>query len=620
MSPPSSVSASWTPNTTNQLSHGPLHYDVLDHFLDAGHDEARSELLGSTLLSSLHPARTAGDAQLQAILKLLSSDEEHSETTSSRGDSSTFLTPEVRASKRFQERHPHFSTLLGTIEGTVRTHMSRSSSLNLTPKVSVQLAVYPGDGRSGYPQHCDVSGACSADGEYAAEIGKAQDPQRILTCIYYLTPHDWSPEEDGGHLRLFVGETTYDAAPLFNRCIVLRSDKVLHQVLPSKRRNRVAVTMWFYGTQLQHKLNHSPSIQASPLSPPSVEAKLTSGPSPLSVQGESDSISTIFVSIASFRDSETLPTIRSLLETAQSPKRITIGLVWQYDPETDPPTPVDPHPQIRCLSLHAKDARGPCYARRLAQLLYRDEDYVLQIDSHMRFRQNWDVYLIEQLPAGKSILTTYPIGYDLPNKIPNEIRPTLLVPWKFDSSGMLRQRGRLLSDISSTGPIQTQLYAAGFNFARRESIHHCPYLTHEVFFGEEVYRAVQFHQQNYQLWAPPQTVVYHLWSRDHRPTFSVPNEGTDSNALREHLDHHVPKDVWTAMGVCWKNKELFEGASLGGMPSEACFAGWADESLERKVASLNPSAQEIIRTYLSQLNGSTLPNEANVLISTKAKI
>jgi [Skp1-protein]-hydroxyproline N-acetylglucosaminyltransferase len=485
--------------------------------------------------------------------------------------------------------------------------MSRSWSLNLTTKVSVQLAVYPGDGRSGYPQHCDVSGACSAGGEYGADVDNAHDPQRILTSIYYLTPPDWSPEEDGGHLRLTVGETNYDAAPLFNRCIVLRSDKVLHQVLPSKRRNRIAVTMWFYGTQLQHKLNDSSSIKASPSS---IEAKSTSGPSPLTVQGESDSVSTILVSIASYRDSETLPTIRSLLENAKYPNRITIGLVWQYHPEMDPPTPVDAHPQIRCLTLHAKDARGPCYARRLAQLLYRDENYVLQIDSHMRFRQNWDVYLIEQLPAGKSMLTTYPIGYELPNKIPNEIRPTLLVPWKFDASGMLRQRGRLLKDISSTGPIRTQLYAAGFNFARRESIHDCPYLTHEVFFGEEVYRAVQFHQQNYQLWAPPQTVVYHLWSREHRPTFSVPNEGHDMIVLREHLDHHVPKDVWTAMGVCWKNKEIFEGALLGGMPSETCFAGWADESLARKIASLNVNARDIIGSYLSQLNENTLASEA----------
>ena len=614
---PSSISASWTPNTTNQLSGGPLYYDILDHFLEAGHDEARLEVQESTLMSNLQPARTTGDAQLQAILELLGSNESQSEGIISRGDSNTFLTPEVRASERFQKLYPHFSAVLGTMEATVRSHISESSVLNLSSKVSVQLAVYPGDGKSGYPQHCDVSGACSADQEDFAVLDPDQVLQRLLTAVYYMTPPDWSSENDGGHLRLFVGGSAYDAAPLSNRCIMFRSDKVLHEVLPSKRRNRVAVTMWFYGRKLQHNLNLPPRIKVSLLLSSSIEGSSTSGPSPLAVQGDCDSISTIFVSIASFRDSETLPTIRALLETAQFPDRIAIGLVWQYDPEKDPPTLIAGHPQIRSLSLEAKDARGPCYARRLAQYLYRDEDYVLQIDSHMRFRRNWDVYLIEQLPAGKSILTTYPIGYTLPNLIPNEIRPTLMVPWKFDSSGMLRQRGRLLKKISRTGPIRTQLYAAGFNFARRESMHDCPYLTHQVFFGEEVYRAVQFHQQNYQLWAPPEAVVYHLWSRDHRPSFSLPTKGSDKLALLKYLDHQVPEDIWIAMGVDWKNKELFEGASLGGFPSEASFAGWADESLEHKVANLNPNAQEIIRSFLSQLNGKPLPNQTAVAISPK---
>jgi hypothetical protein len=276
-----------------------------------------------------------------------------------------------------------------------------------------------------------------------------------------------------------------------------------------------------------------------------------------------------------------------------------VGLVWQYDPATDTAIPVS-DPRIRCMTLHAKDARGPCYARRLAQLLYRNEDYILQIDSHMRFRRNWDTYLIEQLPPGKSLLTTYPVGYTLPNEIPDEVRPTLLVPWKFDDTGMLRQRGRLLKTISSA-PIQTQLYAGGFNFGRGSSVKDCPYPTHEIFFGEEVYRAVQFHQQDYQLWAPPETVVYHLWSRNHRPVFTVRKEGGDEQKVRDYLDQNVSDESWTVMGVDWKKKLIFDGVTLGGLASEECFAGWADDSLEGKVASLEANAQVVIQSFLSQI-------------------
>jgi hypothetical protein len=47
--------------------------------------------------------------------------------------------------------------------------------------------------------------------------------------------------------------------------------------------------------------------------------------------------------------------------------------------------------------------------------LYDNERYVLQIDSHMRFVPNWDTKLIGMLAecgGEKSIITTYPAGYD----------------------------------------------------------------------------------------------------------------------------------------------------------------------------------------------------------------
>jgi [Skp1-protein]-hydroxyproline N-acetylglucosaminyltransferase len=77
---------------------------------------------------------------------------------------------------------------------------------------------------------------------------------------------------------------------------------------------------------------------------------------------------------------------------------------------------------------------GPCWARHLCESLWQGENYILQIDSHMRFRCNWDSYLISahnvckyELGSQKPIITTYPIGYTLPNNVPNDIRATILV-------------------------------------------------------------------------------------------------------------------------------------------------------------------------------------------------
>ena len=167
----------------------------------------------------------------------------------------------------------------------------------------------------------------------------------------------------------------------------------------------------------------------------------------------------------------------------------------------------------------------------------------------MRFRSNWDEYLICQLkkcpavpslsadsvvemsedsPRPRAVLTTYPPGYELPNGpgVNAETRGTVLVPWKFGQDGMLRQKGRLLrpgyrhnerSDSSAhsrNDNIPCLLYAGGFNFFHSSLLDECPYdhKLHGLFFGEEISMAVRLFTHGYELFAPPETVCYHLWS------------------------------------------------------------------------------------------------------------
>jgi hypothetical protein len=104
---------------------------------------------------------------------------------------------------------------------------------------------------------------------------------------------------------------------------------------------------------------------------------------------------TIFVSVASFRDPECQHTLRDLFDTAKHPHRVVVGVVGQYDAAADAhcftaaPLPAKWAAQVRCLSLPASAARGPCWARHWAMQLHRRETFYLQIDSHMRFRPNW---------------------------------------------------------------------------------------------------------------------------------------------------------------------------------------------------------------------------------------
>ena len=164
----------------------------------------------------------------------------------------------------------------------------------------------------------------------------------------------------------------------------------------------------------------------------------------------------------------------------------------------------------------------------------------------MRFRANWDVYLLAQLAKcpNKSVLTAYPPAYVLDADgeaecVNNETRGTILVPWKF-SDGMLRQKGRLLSSSSSKSQPELEdgindnvpcpLYAAGFNFSSSSVIKDCPYdaTLHHLFFGEEMSMAVRLFTHGYDFFAPPQSVCYHKWTRDHRPTIQGDTRSTEN--------------------------------------------------------------------------------------------
>jgi len=180
--------------------------------------------------------------------------------------------------------------------------------------------------------------------------------------------------------------------------------------------------------------------------------------------------------------------------------------------------------------MNYQQASGPCTARRIAQSLWQGERYFLQIDSHMRLRNNWDAYLIQLLEdtrtaeIPKPVLTTYPLGYTLPNKVPNDIRATLLVPSRFDGDGLLRQVGRiLLLPDGYSKALPSPLWASGFSFSDSSLILDVPYdpLLPGLFFGEEVSMAVRMYTHGYSTFAPPTGVIYHLWTRAHRPTFKA---------------------------------------------------------------------------------------------------
>ena len=304
-----------------------------------------------------------------------------------RGDVSAFIPRHERTKDDFSARYPNLHKLVSSIEGTAcNKYLGKSATKNInnneretsekkdttcffefdTTLTSVQVAKYPGDGDAGYPRHCDRGAAClNAQSISTQHVQNGKDgtpPGRVLTFVYYLTPPDWDEELDGGALRMFSPKSNgdnggtqnattkedaqyyFDATPYADRLVVFCSDVIEHQVMPSLRRDRIAVTVWLYG----RVVHQGPAVEAKASLPPNNidlasqklgtdgDGKCSSSRSslppalPLS-SGSVTEDKSIYVAIPSYRDEETWPTIKSLVETARHPQRVYIGVVFQVD-------------------------------------------------------------------------------------------------------------------------------------------------------------------------------------------------------------------------------------------------------------------------------------------------
>lgn len=391
-------------------------------------------------------------------------------------------------------------------------------------------------------------------------------PTRRITLLYYV--NEGRGGEDGGELRIYTDEDKeegqyVDIEPKMDRLLVFLSD-MEHEVLPSYM-HRYAITLWIHADQ--------------PVAESLRRYLTTHHPKPLSER-------TIFVSIASYRDPETHPTILSLFKSAAHPSRVRVGILYQDDPIIDaqlhPPLPSQLLPFIRAIRVSHTAARGPCPARaRIQQELYANEDYYLQIDSHIRFAPEWDSRLISQLercPAPrKTVLSTYPPGYtvatDGAEKRQSVMGPVVLYPTRFDEDGMLRVSGKLMEKPlgrMKTGLIPQRFVAAGFMFAPGTTLEECLYdaRLEGLFFGEEVALAARLWTRGWDFFVPwdvesvDGTLCWHRWDRGYRRT------------------------VWEDLGMRAEDEGLMAGQKSAGV--------MADE----EVAHRKRRSQAIVRNLL----------------------
>ena len=227
-----------------------------------------------------------------------------------------------------------------------------------------------------------------------------------------------------------------------------------------------------------------------------------------------DTRPSIFINIASYRDSECQWTVRDLFEKAEHPDRIFVGICWQFDPEFDQDCfQVEDRPdQVRKVEFHAKESRGVCWARHQVQKLWNGEEFSLQIDSHMRFVSGWDEILLEMYhscPTARAVLSTYPVAYVPPDKLAAPAIVTIL-PREFDSLGLLKFKSSTQApEHAPPRPTPTPYIAAGFLFGPATMIEEVPYDPYIYFDGEEITLAARLWTHGWDLFTPNRHLIYH---------------------------------------------------------------------------------------------------------------
>lgn len=260
----------------------------------------------------------------------------------------------------------------------------------------------------------------------------------------------------------------------------------------------------------------------------------------------------IFVSIASYRDPQLVPTIADCIAKANDPEGLRFGICWQHD-AADPDFPFFDDERFRVMDVDWRQSQGACWARAQIMQLWRGEDWYMQVDSHCRFAQGWDEKLLRavvQTASGKPILSTYATGF-LPAQHPEEKEvlheaPQQIQIQAFTQDGLPQLKpGPFVNPAWPTRPVPARFLAGGFLFTVGDFVEEVPYDPELYFMGEETAMTVRAYTHGYDLFHPTETIVWHDYVR-----------ADAKKHWGDHVDTATVERVWSERDSSSRNKVL----------------------------------------------------------------
>ena len=256
-------------------------------------------------------------------------------------------------------------------------------------------------------------------------------------------------------------------------------------------------------------------------------------------------MASIFVQIASYHDFELGKTLTDVLVKSSGKHDIYFGVHACHYQTKEVHIPAIPN--LSLLESYAPDNIGVGVSRSMANSLYDQQDYYLQIDSHTRMWRNWDESLINCIEkylsdgVAKPLLTTYPASYSYNDSLKEDIEyssdvtaisfagnPGMFAKDMIPSQlAIVPDQGRKQRSISAGFVFTTGDFATiGFN----EKI---------MFWGEEILLAAVAYTNGFDLLLPDRQYAYHLYF-DHGAVFQ---KNMRRHIWKDFPDEYASKDA-----------------------------------------------------------------------------
>ena len=258
---------------------------------------------------------------------------------------------------------------------------------------------------------------------------------------------------------------------------------------------------------------------------------------------------TIFVSIASYRDSVCNSTVKSLLESADNKNRVFVGICQQNkDGDEDCLLSFEESPNLKIIRIPNTEAKGPTYARYLCSTLWDGEEYYFQIDSHTKFIKSWDTKLINMIKkikelglSQKPVISHYPKEIkDYENREKNKYSVPRMCKSFFNKRDMISFLGAEIMDTKKQF-YQTPYVAGGMVFSESYFLKELPYDPElpYLFVGEEILHSIRYYTNGWDVFTPDENIIFHEYTRKDKPKIWTDNPSYSDMDAFEKVKYYI---------------------------------------------------------------------------------